>query len=270
MDETLKKRIIKTKEKELTHLKKHFDVGFIRSAAFSVGTDFCSARVGLQDNRNLPLVLPLVSRIVNCRHEIDNYHPFRLARSLSQLKVPAVLVATDSKFLGGDLSHINPIKTGSEISVVRYDFIIDEVQIYQSKSLGADGILLDAALLTPEKLAEFAEITFSIGLEPFLKIERPTDLQKVEPELIAGLVLDQKGFTMLGKNGSKGILSEFEKKEIPVLLIHKPGHQDEAEEWRQQGIRYFLFPDDWLLERNPLRNVEKVVNRIWPSIPADL
>ncbi len=266
MDNKLIRAIHKKKKKEIKQLRDNFEIGLIRNAAFSVGTEFYSAQVALNDKESLPIAVPLLSHISDEGYRIENYQPFRLARALYRLKVPTLFVATDSEFLGGDHSHVNLVKTGSEISVIQRDFIIDEAQIYTAKSIGADGLLLDSALLDPAKLAEFTEITFAMGMEPFLKLHAERDLEKVELELIGGVVLEKDVFRILQKGTLFKRLREIENEKIPILMIHDPASLAEIREWEDQGVRQFLLPDDWLLQENPILALEQKVRQFWPMI----
>jgi indole-3-glycerol phosphate synthase len=185
LDKRVVNNIIKVKSKEFKKIKKTFDMGLIRNAAFSVGTDFNSAQQELKDTKNIPLIIPIQSKLLSGKGEIDNYEPFKLTRALIKLKLAVFLVASDREFLGGDPAHIKLVKTGAEVSVIQHDFFIDEVQLYQAKSYGSDGIVLDSEFLDSHKLALFADIAFQLGVEPFLKISGAADLNILNQKLLA-------------------------------------------------------------------------------------
>ncbi|MDR3273114.1 MAG: indole-3-glycerol phosphate synthase TrpC [Flavobacteriaceae bacterium] len=92
----------------------------------------------------------------------------------------ALSVLTDETFFGGTFHDFRQVReTVSRIPVLRKDFIVDEYQIYQSKVLGADVILLIAACLTQEQTARFAETAHELGLEVLLEIHNERELEYI-------------------------------------------------------------------------------------------
>ncbi len=259
MDPKLRKKILKAKQKEVKDLRRNFEPGLIRNAAFSIGTQFTSAQITLQDEEAPPLAIPLLSRFLTHEVEIENYHPFRLVRDLSRLNLTIFFVATDARFLGGDPTHINLIKTGRDVSAIVRDFIIAEEQIYQAKAWGADGLLLDSHFVPEGKIPHFVDTTFQMGLEPFLQIHRPGDLSSVELELLGGILISPQDSGELLQAGENGWLEELQVRNIPVLLAGGMASLEELREWRAKGIRHFLLADDWMLQEDPIREVERVL-----------
>ncbi len=265
LDKSLKKKIISIKNKELKSIKDHFDLGLIRNASFSVGTDFYSAQMALNSHQSIPLIIPLQRRELQGNKELANYDPFKMVRSLVKLKLSVFLVASDRQFWGGDPSHIKLAKTGSEVSVIQRDFFIDEVQLYQAKSFGADGVLLDADFLDSVKLASFADITFQLGLEPFLKIYSVSDLAHVEPEIIGGLVVEKD-------NADEILTSDFYQKvkakkhsQVPFILSSSWFSRQEMAGFGERGIHHFVLDDTWLNRQNAIFELERMIQHNWPD-----
>lgn len=265
LDKSFKKKIISMKMKELKSLKDHFDLGLIRNASFSVGTDFFSAQMALNSHQSIPLIIPLQRRDLKSNKELDNYDPFKMVRSLVKLKLLVFLIASDRQFLGGDPSHIKLAKIGSEVSVVQRDFFIDEVQLYQAKSFGADGVLLDADFLDSTKLASFADITFQLGLEPFLKIYSVSDLTHVEPEIVGGLIVEKD-------NADEILTSDFYQKvksmkhsQVPLILSSSWFSRQEIADFGERGIHHFVLDDTWLIRQNAIFELGRMVQHNWPD-----
>ena len=81
----------------------------------------------------------------------------------------ALSVLTEPYFFGGTMQDIGRVKTAVNLPVLRKDFIIDERQIAESHSLGADAVLLIAAVLKTN-LADFVDHAISYGLEPLVEV----------------------------------------------------------------------------------------------------
>jgi len=77
----------------------------------------------------------------------------------------AISVLTDAEFFGGKNEDLTIARKYNYCPILRKDFTIDEYQIIEAKSIGADAILLIAAVLTPGRLKELAQVAKSFGLE---------------------------------------------------------------------------------------------------------
>lgn len=269
MDKKIKKAIWRAKQKSNKKLTSGFDLGFIRNASFAVGTEFSSARMSLQEPSVFPVVVPLQGRLMENGTEIENYRPFRMARTLIRMGVSVLLVAGDTKFLGGDASHINLVKAGSDVSVILNDFIIDEVQIYHAKSIGADGLILDSELIEASKLPELTEITYEVGLEAFIRLRQLSDLDGIDVETLGGIIVDE---SMLQTAEGADFFRRFREdhpQKIPVLLNLLPGSSQELAAWREKGIDFFLLPESWVLGEKPFERLGAALHSLWPDRKAD-
>lgn len=102
----------------------------------------------------------------------------RLADIYAKAGARAISVLTDKKFFGGDTSHISEVRRTVNLPVLRKDFIIDEYQVYESRYLGADAILLIARILTKEEIKSFMHLAKRIGMDPVVEIHDEKDLEK--------------------------------------------------------------------------------------------
>ena len=179
-----RRKILKRKQKEARSIRRQFDQRLIQAAAFSVGGDFRSLEVALQQSPTFPVLVEIKGQLFPENIALENVQPFRLVRDLLQLGLnTAVLVATDRDFLGGDPSWINLVKLHSDLPVVQLDFIVHPVQAYQSKAIGADAVVLQAELLEDSRRNDVLESLVTMGIEVMVQAEHP--------RLIAGWPLDQ-------------------------------------------------------------------------------
>lgn len=90
-----------------------------------------------------------------------------------------VSVLTDARFFGGSSADLKGIRENSHFPILRKDFIIDEYQVIESKSFGADAILLIAAVLNSGEILNLAKMARSLGLEVLLEVHDLKELNKV-------------------------------------------------------------------------------------------
>ncbi|RMG65980.1 MAG: hypothetical protein D6715_07720 [Calditrichaeota bacterium] len=185
-----RRKILKRKQKEARSIRRQFDRRLIQAAAFSVGGDFRSLEVALQQSATFPVLVEIKGQLFPENVALENVQPFRLVRDLMALGMEtAVLVATDRDFLGGDPSWINLVKLHSELPVVQLDFIVDPVQAYQSKAIGADAVVLQADLLPEDQRKEVLESLLTMGLEVLVQAASPAQLSGWPLEPLTGLVV---------------------------------------------------------------------------------
>jgi indole-3-glycerol phosphate synthase len=90
-----------------------------------------------------------------------------------------VSILTDTQFFGGSVSDLMIVRDKSEFPILRKDFIVDEYQVVESKSIGADTILLIAAVLTGKEILKYSELARSLGMEVILEVHDQDELDKV-------------------------------------------------------------------------------------------
>ena len=93
--------------------------------------------------------------------------------------VTCISILTDKNF-GGSLNDIKIAKQFTNKPIIRKDFILDKIQIYESAYYGADAILLIARILTEKKLLQLEKYAHSLGLDVLIEIESKKDLSKIK------------------------------------------------------------------------------------------
>lgn len=94
-----------------------------------------------------------------------DFDPVSIARSYESARVDAVSVLTEPFHFLGDNAYLTSIKQAVSLPVLRKDFIIDPYQIYEAKAIGADAVLLIAALLPLETLEGCYQLAKNLGLD---------------------------------------------------------------------------------------------------------
>lgn len=88
-------------------------------------------------------------------------------------------VLTDSQFFGGSNEDLTSARRKSTLPILRKDFIIDEYQVIESKSIGADAILLIAGVLNNSEILKLSRLAGSLGMEVLLEIHEESELEKI-------------------------------------------------------------------------------------------
>ncbi len=185
------KKALKLKKKELKKIRAAFSPEVVKAAAFSVGGEFRSVEYAIETAKRFPVLVELKSRFFPHKYTIENFQPLAIARALISAGMEtAVIVATDSEFMGGDPSWINLVKMHTTLPVLQTDFFIHPDQMYQSKAIGADAVILDARLMTGKENENICEAAVSMGLEAFLQVYSADELENLFTDELSGIVLN--------------------------------------------------------------------------------
>lgn len=95
-----------------------------------------------------------------------------------QAGASALSILTDTEFFGGTNADLKEARKFNFCPILRKDFVVDEYQILEAKSIGADCILLIAAALEPKKLNELAAFAKSLGLEVLIEVHDEEELER--------------------------------------------------------------------------------------------
>jgi len=107
-----------------------------------------------------------------------DFNPARIAMTYQANGAAAISVLTDERFFAGSLEHIKMVKEHVSLPVLRKDFIIDEYQIYESVSAGADAILLIADLFSANEMTALYNLATSLGLDVLIEVHTEEDVEK--------------------------------------------------------------------------------------------
>ena len=107
----------------------------------------------------------------------EDFDPVAIAQSYQQGGATCLSVLTDIDFFQGADSYLQDARRACSLPVIRKDFIIDEYQLYESRALGADCVLLIVSALEPKVLKELHDTAVSIGLDVLVEVHDEVELQ---------------------------------------------------------------------------------------------
>ena len=108
----------------------------------------------------------------------ESFDPVNQARLYAQAGASAISVLTDEKYFQGRLSYLTQIREAVEVPLLRKDFMVHEVQIYESVIAGADAILLIVAALTDEELVRLQRCAHSFQLDVLVEVHDRDELER--------------------------------------------------------------------------------------------
>ena len=102
----------------------------------------------------------------------------KIARTYEECGVSCLSILTDEKYFKGSVDDLIEIRKISTLPILRKDFIVDEYQIYESKLVGANCILIILSMLDQKKADKLESIAQNIGLDVIIEIHNKEELKR--------------------------------------------------------------------------------------------
>ena len=244
-------RIVQVKKEEVERLAKSFDHSQVRDkiASLPETRGFAAA---LRNSTEFVGLIAEVKKASPSKGIIrPDFDPNAIAQVYERAGAACLSVLTDVEFFQGHSGYLSSIRQLVNLPLLRKDFIIDEKQIYEARVIGADCILLIAAILTTEQMKEYRELAQSLGLDVLVEVHDEQELQRA---LDAGCTLlgvnnrDRRDFTVdLGTTARIAKLVPQDR-----LLVSESGivTHDDVRTVKEAGARAILVGET--LMRDPL------------------
>ena len=110
----------------------------------------------------------------------ENFDPVLKSKEYESFGASALSILTEEDYFLGNIKYLMDVKAITSLPILRKDFIVDEYQIYESKLIGADCILLIASILNDEELKNFSEIAERLKLDYIIEVHDEEELQRVQ------------------------------------------------------------------------------------------
>ncbi|WP_409305277.1 indole-3-glycerol phosphate synthase TrpC [Peribacillus sp. SCS-155] len=192
--EDILKKIITVKEAEVAELK---------AAAYSYEEPAIKATRTMYEaikNAEAIGIIAEIKRASPSKGDIfTDVNPTEQAKTYERFGASAISVLTDETFFKGTIEDLQKVRGAVQVPLLCKDFIIDEIQIKRAMAAGANVILLIAAALDQERLAELYSFTKGLGLESIIEVHDEYELEraiKLNPQLIGVNNRNLKNFTV--------------------------------------------------------------------------
>ncbi|MDQ6418223.1 indole-3-glycerol phosphate synthase TrpC [Paenibacillus sp. LHD-117] len=174
-------RIVATKHAEVEELAGRFWLSDVerRIAEMEACRGFERALQAGNRNRNMGLIAEVKKASPSKGLIRADFEPAGLASSYEVAGTDCISVLTDRDYFQGHNDFLTLVKHTVNVPLLRKDFIIDYRQIYEARLIGADAILLIAAILTTEQLAEFYELARALGMDVLVEVHDSEELERV-------------------------------------------------------------------------------------------
>ena len=192
----------------------------------------------------------------------------RISIGYMQAGASALSILTDSHFFGGSNEDLMEARKFNFCPILRKDFIIDEYQIVEAKSIGADAVLLIAAVLAEDELKRLAEFAQSLGLEVLVEVHDKNEIYDVLSNVdLVGVNNRNLGDFSVSINTS---IELFEYLPKNVVKVSESGISSTESIHRllEVGYRGFLVGEAFMKENRPEVACNRFIRGIKKRLPA--
>jgi indole-3-glycerol phosphate synthase len=161
-------RIIETKKREVALLKSVRSMPELERMARDLppARDFKGALAG----KDCAIIAEIKRRSPSKGTLREDFDPGEIARIYEGGGAAAISVLTDRDFFGGDGKYLAAVRNITRIPLLRKDFIIDPCQVYETRILGGDALLLIAGLFNEKNLRDFIDLSHDAGLSALVEV----------------------------------------------------------------------------------------------------
>lgn len=170
----------------------------------------------------------------------ENFDPAVIAQAYQAGGAAALSVLTDSKYFQGSLHDLDVARNSVSLPVLRKDFTIDEQHVFEAGSIGADAILLIAAILSTGQMRQFRELAESLGMAALVEVHNEDELKSAV----------DSGASIIGVNNRdlrtfevrlETSLTLAEKMPAGTVLVSESGIHSNADVKRLMDAGYSAF-----------------------------
>ena len=242
--------ILEHKAMEVAARRRQRPLAAMRTAA--AAADACRGFAAALADRT-PAVIAEVKQASPSKGVIrEHFEPAAIARSYEAAGAACLSVLTDERYFLGCDGHLAEARLATSLPTLRKDFVIDEYQLFEARALGADCVLLIAAALPPQRLAEFSQLAAELGMDALVEVHDRGELEAVlraSPKLVGINNRNLRTFdTSLDTT-----LDLLDAIPAGVRVVTESGIRTPADvrRLREAGVNAFLVGEAFMREEDP-------------------
>jgi indole-3-glycerol phosphate synthase len=212
-------------------------------------------------DRRRPAIIAEIKRASPSKGEFAmGWDPVELARIYQKNGAAAISVLTEVHYFKGDPDFIRRIRPEVSLPLLRKDFILEPIQVYETAALGADALLLIVSLLNLGQLRALLLLTQSLGLEALVEVHTR---EEMETALAAGarvIGINSRNLNTLEMFPDRPLeLAPLAPPEVTLVAASGLKSRADLERYQQAGIHAFLIGETLVTAQDPGATLRELV-----------
>ena len=191
----------------------------------------------------------------------ENFNPVELACTFEENGAVALSVLTDKKYFQGNFDYLASIKPVTTIPLLDKDFIIDPYQIYQARMYGADAVLLIAAILSDQLLADYLALTEQLALSALVEVHSLDELHRVLAIQTPIIGINNRNLAtfQVTTQTSRELITYIPE---GTIVVSESGIDNKKEiiSLHERGVDAFLIGEALMKEPDPGKKLRELIN----------
>ncbi|MFD2612027.1 indole-3-glycerol phosphate synthase TrpC [Paenibacillus gansuensis] len=173
-------RIVATKQQEVAALSEHFNQAKVEKVISEL-PPCLGFHKALKEGRKRPMgLIAEIKKASPSKGLIrDEFGQVELALAYEAAGADCLSVLTDTQYFQGHNDFLTDVRLHVNVPLLRKDFIIDHTQVFEARLIGADAILLIAAILTDNQLKAYSLIAKGLGMDVLVEVHDQEELERV-------------------------------------------------------------------------------------------
>lgn len=176
-----------------------------------------------------------------------DFHPAEIARSYASHGAACLSVLTDRDYFQGAPEYLQQARAACNLPILRKDFMVDVWQVFEARAMGADAILLIAAVLTLEQMRRLEDEAMALGMAVLVEVHNGEELDaalQLQTPLIGINNRNLRSFEV-SLNTTISLLGRIPPERILVTESGILGAED-VQLMRRNGVQAFLVGEAFM------------------------
>ena len=182
----------------------------------------------------------------------ENFDPVEIAKSYESGGASCLSILTDRDFFQGDSLFLIKARAAVSIPVIRKDFIVDPYQVYESRAMGADCILLIVSCLKDSELKSLSQLASSLGMDTLVEVHDSNELYRALKLKLPMLGINNRNLKNfeVSLQTTIDLLSEIDDDKLVITESGITSKMD-VELMRNHNVFGFLIGEAFMRDSNP-------------------
>ncbi len=189
----------------------------------------------------------------------ENFNPVEIAKSYEDHGAACLSVLTDKDFFQGDDQYLIDARSAVSIPVLRKEFIIEPYQVFESRVLGADCILLIAACLSDSQMEDLAMLAITLKMDVLVEVHDLEELKRTIQLRLPMIGINNRNLRTF-EVSLKTTIDLLQELDDETLVITESGilTSDDVSLMRENNIHSFLVGEAFMRQDNPGKALQEI------------
>jgi indole-3-glycerol phosphate synthase len=190
-----------------------------------------------------------------------NFHPVEIARSYEENGAACLSVLTEEHFFQGKNVYLEEVRKSCALPILRKDFIIDPYQIYESRALGADCILLIVAALNDAQLEDLSGLAKHLGMDVLVEVHNREELERALSLRTRLIGINNRNLRTFETTLETTVeLVKFIPNQCIIVSESGISTREDIAQLRRYQVHSFLIGEAFMIADDPGRALRELLN----------